>query len=129
MILFRWLALILIAGSMLYFMVLTRRSALKRLFVVSFFGAGAAFVVRPDLTSRIAAVFGIGRGADLVFYLSILFLFFLCFNLYLHFSRLASRQSELVRELALRQPVQVPDAHGARDGETTPMTRQDDDGS
>jgi hypothetical protein len=108
MIQFRWLALALIGASMLYFMVLTRRSAVKRLFLAVFFGTGAVFVLWPNLTSRMASLLGIGRGADLVFYLSILFLFFVSFSTHLHYGRLEARQSQLVREMALRHPVQVP---------------------
>lgn len=111
--LFRPLILALIGVFLIYFMVLARRSAIKRLFLTFFFGTGAAFVLWPNLTNRLAWLVGIGRGADLVFYVSIVFLFFLLFNIYLHFATLAANQSLLVRELALRSPLQVSGAGGA----------------
>jgi hypothetical protein len=110
MILFRLLLLVLTGAFMLYFLVLVRRSAIKRLFVAAFFGTGAAFVLMPELANRIAWFFGIGRGADFVFYLSTVFLFFLVFNIYLKFTALEARQTQLVRELALRHPSQEPGA-------------------
>ena len=67
----------LTAATMFYFLIATRRSALRRLFVLFFFGAGILFILDPDLSTRIANLVGIGRGADLIFYVSTLFLFFL----------------------------------------------------
>ncbi len=64
----------LTAATMFYFLIATRRSALRRLFVLFFFGAGILFILDPDLSTRIANLVGIGRGADLIFYVSTLFL-------------------------------------------------------
>ena len=47
----------------------------------------------PDLSSRLARYLGVGRGADLVVYGSILFLFYIVF-------RLVIKQSYLEREIA-----------------------------
>ncbi len=106
----------LTAASMLYFLVLARRSALQRLFVAAFFGTGFVFILQPDWTTSLANLVGIGRGADLIFYVSTLFLFFICFNFYLRFRSIEERQTWLVRELALLQPRQEegpepPDPH------------------
>lgn len=96
----------LTVGCMLYFLVLTRKSALQRLFIVAFFGSGFVSILQPDWTSRVAALVGIGRGADLIFYVSTLFIFFICFNFYIRFRLIEERQTQLVRELALLQPRQ-----------------------
>lgn len=93
-------------GCMLYFLVLTRKSALQRLFVVAFFGTGFVFILQPDWSTRLALRVGIGRGADLIFYVSTLFLFFICFNFYIRFRAVEERQTRLVRELALLRPHQ-----------------------
>ena len=106
---FKVLFALLTVLSMLYFLILARRSALRRLFVVFFFGTGLTFVVQPDLTTRIANLVGIGRGADLVFYLSTLFLFFLNFNFYIRVRALDERLTRIVRELALEHPVMLED--------------------
>lgn len=96
----------LTALCLLYFLIITRRSALRRLFVIAFFGTGLLLILSPDLANRLAFLAGVGRGADLVLYLSTLFLFFLSFNFYLRFRQLDDTLRLLVRELALRQPLQ-----------------------
>src|SRR5207253_1589304 len=83
--------------------------ALRRLFVLVFFGGGIVFILQPDLTTTIANVVGIGRGADLIFYLSTLFLFFLCFNYHVRFMALEEQLTRIVRELAVRHPVHEED--------------------
>jgi small membrane protein len=125
---FKALFALLTAACMFYFLILTRKSALRRLFVLSFFGVGIVFILQPDLTTSIARLVGIGRGADLVFYLSILFLFFLCFNFYVRFRALEERQNQIVRELALRHPVQREDG-AARGGGATDRSRWSRPGS
>jgi hypothetical protein len=99
----------LTAATMFYFLIATRRSALRRLFVLFFFGAGILFILDPDLSTRIANLVGIGRGADLIFYVSTLFLFFLCFNYYLHFRSLEEQLTHVVREMAVQNPVRDED--------------------
>ena len=107
---FQILFAVLTAVAMFYFLIATRRSALRRLFVLAFFGGGIVFILQPDLTTMIANLVGIGRGADLIFYLSTLFLFFLCFNYHVRFMALEERLTRIVRELAVRHPVHEEDA-------------------
>lgn len=99
----------LTAAAMLYFLILVRKSAVRRLFVFFFFGTGLIFIFNPGLTMRLAHVVGIGRGTDLVTYLSLLFLFFLCFNFYVRFHAVDERLTRLVRVQAIRNPVQDED--------------------
>jgi small membrane protein len=73
--------------------------------------AGGTFVAFPDLASLLANFLGIGRGADLVLYLSILFMFGAFFSVYLRFRRLEEQITQLVRHLAIR------DADDPRKGE------------
>ena len=93
------------ALAMFYFLVATRRSAFQRLFVLFLFGAGILFVLRPELSNDAARLVGIGRGADLVLYVSTLFLLFLSVNHYLRFKDVDEKLTRLVRQLALMQPV------------------------
>jgi small membrane protein len=97
----------LTAGALFYFLVATRKSALQRLFLLFFFGTGMIFIVQPELTNQIAHLVGIGRGADLIFYLSTLTLFFCCFHFYLRFQLLDRDLTRLTRQLALRHPVRT----------------------
>jgi hypothetical protein len=96
---------------MLYFLVLTKSTLQQRLFLTLFFGVGALFALQPELTTVLANSVGIGRGADLIFYLSVLLLFFLSFNFYLRFRTLEQRFTALARELAIAHPLQD---HGPR---------------
>ena len=100
---------ILTAVAMLYFLVLARRSAVRRLFVLLFFGTGLVFIVDPDLTMRLAHSVGIGRGTDLITYLSLLFLFFLCFNFLGRFLAINEHLTRVVRAQAIHDPVQDED--------------------
>ena len=103
---------------MFYFLILTRKSALRRLFALFIFGTGLVFILYPGLAMRIAHVVGIGRGADLVFYVSILFLCFLSFNFYIRFQTVDDRLTRIVRLIALQHPVledaNVPGGRAAR---------------
>ena len=102
---FQLLFAALTGAIMVYFVILTRRSTLRQLFVVFFFGTGLAFILDPGLTMRLAHLVGIGRGADLIFYLAILFLLFLCFNFYIRFHVLEEKVTHVVRALAMHNPV------------------------
>lgn len=102
------------AVCLFYFLVLTR-SAVRRVFVLAFFGVGIVFILYPGVTNVLAHWVGIGRGVDLILYVSTLFLFFLCFSFYLRFRDLEERHTRIVRELAIRHPVQIaPDPASTR---------------
>lgn len=45
-----------------------RSQAIRTLALVAFFGAAVVAVIFPDLVNRLAAFFGVGRGADLLLY-------------------------------------------------------------
>lgn len=62
-----------------------------------------ATVLFPATTSTAAGWIGIGRGADLVFYLTSFALMFLAVVVYLKFKRLEDRFAAIVREQALRE--------------------------
>jgi hypothetical protein len=64
--------------------------------------AAAVSIADPDLLVRIAHFLGIGRGADLVLYLSILFTFLAFFLTYLRFRRIDEQLTKIIRHLAIR---------------------------
>ena len=57
---------------------------------------------QPDITSYVANVLGIGRGADLVIYLSVILIFYLLFRVFVRLNRIESDISKLVREDAIK---------------------------
>jgi len=88
-----------------YFLIVTKNAAYQRIFVMSFFGTGLLFICNPEMTNALAHFFAIGRGVDLIFYVSTLFLFFICFNLYLRFKAYDKKLTQITRMLALSNPI------------------------
>lgn len=76
--------------------------ATKRILLIGFAGAVIFTILFPELTSYAATWVGIGRGSDLVFYLTSFGLMFLAATVYLKFKRLEDRIAMLASELALR---------------------------
>lgn len=58
-------------------------------------------IVVPELTSRVANVLGVGRGADLVVYASILLLFYVQFRHQVRLERMERNITELTRAQAI----------------------------
>lgn len=83
----------------------------------------SAAVVFPDLTQAVAEFVGVGRGSDLVTYLSIVAVMFVLVHYYTKFVEQQEKITQLTRELAIlrgelelagRLPVPAPDASDAQ---------------
>ena len=59
-------------------------------------------VLLPATTTQIAAFFGIGRGVDVIVYVSLALLFYLVFRIYVMIEDLRHEITFLVRQLALQ---------------------------
>jgi small membrane protein len=71
--------------------------------VWALFWAGVIVVaVRPETSSRAAELLGVGRGADLVVYLSVIALFWLVFRLFVRIERMERSITRLIREIGLK---------------------------
>lgn len=95
------LAVVALAGVLRRF----NKGALSRaglLFWLGFWFIVAGLVWIPQFTNRLAAWLGVGRGADAVFYISIVALFYAVFRLYGKLENLEQQLSELVKKIALR---------------------------
>jgi hypothetical protein len=87
-------------------------------------GAGAVTIYDPELTTRLARLLGIARGADLLLYLVSLAFLASWFYFYGRLRSLSIAVTALVRELALREPLvpgnadapetKTPEAAGGR---------------
>ncbi|HTK59746.1 MAG TPA: DUF2304 family protein [Candidatus Baltobacteraceae bacterium] len=64
--------------------------------------AVVAVVIRPETASEVARKLGVGRGADVVIYLSIAALFYLQFRLFARIEDQERQITKLARELALK---------------------------
>ncbi len=56
---------------------------------------------QPEVTSYLANLLGIGRGADLAIYLSILVIFFILFRIYIRLSKIESQITKVIRKDAI----------------------------
>ncbi len=69
--------------------------------VFALLAAGAVAVILPESTNTIAAMVGVGRGADLVTYLSIVGVLFVLVHYYAKFVELQRNLTQVTRELAI----------------------------
>lgn len=93
-----------IAGVMVYVAIRWRRGEITAFQLAVwevFWGAGILFVLFPDSATTIANRVGVGRGADLILYVSIVTLFYGLFRLIVKIERLNRDLTELVRQKAL----------------------------
>jgi small membrane protein len=66
---------------------------------------GASIIVLfPDTTMVAARTFGIGRGADLVLYVSVIALFYLIFRMQVQLEQISREITRIVRTIALNGP-------------------------
>jgi small membrane protein len=104
-ILFQALLLVGIAGILVMFVRGqhgVRMQASKRLAFVGFLVLNAYAVVRPEDTTRVAKLFGIGRGVDLLLYALIVTFVFAVINVYLRLRDSEQRVTDLARAVAIR---------------------------
>jgi hypothetical protein len=80
-------------------------SRLQLLVVLAFFATGALAVVFSGATMRVAAFFGVGRGADLLLYFSVLCGVLIAAHFYFRFKETERVLAELVRGLAIQSPI------------------------
>lgn len=99
--------LTMMLGAIAVFMALQRATSggLKTT-IVAVVCAGIVFVWVPDQANVLAAVLGVGRGADLVLYLWVVITFAVMLVLYLEIVRMGRRVTQLTRALALFQAEQ-----------------------
>jgi|SRR3989338_5251906 len=72
------------------------------IFWVIFWLLADVAVIWPNSTTLLANALGIGRGSDLVIYISLALLFFLIFKLYIKIESLNRDVTKVVRDRALR---------------------------
>ena len=87
----------------IYMYIRLRSTLLDVFLIILFVGAGIFFVLFPDTTTDIAHWVGVSRGADLLFYSAILFLFFLILKLYSRLRKVEQKFTELVRNKSLEE--------------------------
>src|SRR3989344_7922152 len=63
--------------------------------------AAAIGILLPATTTRLASFFGVGRGVDVIVYVSLALIFYLIYRTYVMIEDLRHEISELVRKIAL----------------------------
>ena len=92
------------AGSRAVLRAKDKKISLGELFFWLAIWGGLIFVVFfPDITSYFAGFLGIGRGVDVIVYMSISLLFYLIFRLYVKLEEAEREITMLVREHALNK--------------------------
>jgi small membrane protein len=94
-------ALLVIAVYLLRSTPSARHLAIRRLVMLAGLVAGIVAIIWPDLLTTLARLVGVGRGADLLFYLAIVVGLLYAVNEYKRSVRLAQANTQLARELAL----------------------------
>lgn len=78
-----------------------RSAVVDKLLIVCIMAAGVFMVAFPELTNKLAAALGVGRGADLVFYLFIVAFCYLMLLVYAKIKKMERQLAELARKQAL----------------------------
>lgn len=87
-----------------------RSAVIDKLLIACILAAGIFLVVFPDLTNKLAASLGVGRGADLIFYLFIVAFCYLILLVYAKIKKLEQQLAELARRQALTD-VKISSSH------------------
>lgn len=61
----------------------------------------ALAVIFPKTTDLFAKALGVGRGADLLVYLAVIFLFYLIFRIFIRLERIERDITKIIRKIAL----------------------------
>ena len=98
----------LITGVILisiFFITRVRHRVLDLLILGTMIVCAIVFIIWPDITNSIAHKVGVGRGADLVFYISILIFWFIILKLYARLRKLEQMITDLIRKDALENAI------------------------
>lgn len=71
------------------------------LFWILFWVVAGTVAALPQTADTLARIVGVGRGADVVIYLSLIVIFYLIFRLYVKIEQVESEITKLVRKLSL----------------------------
>ena len=86
-----------------YFFLRLQNSILDFLLLLLMVIAAIVFILFPDWSNTLAHKLGVGRGADLVFYLSIVIFWFVILKLYVRIRKLEKIITEVIRKDAINE--------------------------
>jgi hypothetical protein len=103
--LFQWVMLPILAAAFVADIIgLVRKPGSRRLRLVraAVWAVAALAIAHPEFPQAVANLFGIGRGADLVLYLSVVAFLAVSFYFYSRYFRLQGQLADVVRHLAIQ---------------------------
>jgi len=92
----------------LYFLLRLRKRLLDIVLLFAMIACALLFIIWPNLTNAIAQKLGVGRGADLIFYISILIFWFVILKLYVRIRRLEHLFTAFIRADAIKKGQELP---------------------
>jgi len=101
MTLFQPILLVMLGGLLLVYVIKLRSQLLERVIVLAIGAVACLLVAIPELANRLANEVGIGRGADLIFYVSFTVIAFLMLAVFSKFRVLGNQLADVVRETAI----------------------------
>jgi len=87
----------------IYYVIRLKKTVVDLMLMMLLILTAIGFILWPELTNKIANGLGVGRGADLVYYVCILLFSFALLKLYSRMRRLEQEFTKLVREDALKK--------------------------
>lgn len=78
------------------------------IFWVLIWAAALVGILAPATTTRIASLFGVGRGVDVIVYISLTLLFYLVFRVYVAIEDIRHQITFLIRQIALQNSSKKP---------------------
>ena len=103
--------LLLAVLSFLIYVFRLRTLVLEWIFYLAFALGGAVIILYPDVSTRLANSIGIGRGADLLLYIFIIFSLFHHVNIAARFKHLERQITAVVRSVALAEALRDRPSH------------------
>jgi small membrane protein len=103
---FQWIALSLLSGLLIWEVVWFLRGKLQRwpwIVRCCVWIAAAVAIAKPELTTKLARLIGIGSGANLVLYCFVLAGLMMAFYFYSRYVKLQRELTEVVRHIAVRE--------------------------
>lgn len=70
---------------------------------ILFWIAAATIIILPSTTGILAKALGVGRGADVIVYLSIILIFYILFKIKIGMEKIEQEITKIVREQALKE--------------------------
>jgi small membrane protein len=100
-----------VAVIFIYYIFQLRSAFVDLLALLVFSVLAVFFIIFPQYTNTIATKLGVGRGADLLFYICILLFLFIILKLFARIRRLEKMLTALVRQQAKQEAIFMDEAN------------------